>query len=184
MWQDADVFVHGHAIRHPCGQLPTDRRRHGTPAIAGGTEKYHHKLFGLTIDPDRLTAIRHERKPNSRYSSFAQCEFEVREVESLFRRENIPHINSTHFGGGNLGEDSGREGCRAAFQVTSAPFVSRAYPFPQTCPAAVTNLDSPNEKPGIAAGLLFSAYAQDGITAACPLMAKSTSSRLATAYIA
>jgi regulator of PEP synthase PpsR (kinase-PPPase family) len=55
------------------------------------------KLFGLTIDPDRLTAIRHERKPNSRYSSYAQCEFEVREVESLFRRENIPNINSTHF---------------------------------------------------------------------------------------
>ncbi|QCI11471.1 kinase/pyrophosphorylase [Pseudomonas putida] len=60
-------------------------------------KKYQHKLFGLTIDPDRLTAIRHERKPNSRYSSFAQCEFEVREVENLFRRENIPNINSTHF---------------------------------------------------------------------------------------
>lgn len=58
---------------------------------------HKHKLFGLTIDPDRLTAIRHERKPNSRYSSFAQCEFEVREVENLLRRENIPHINSTHF---------------------------------------------------------------------------------------
>ncbi|MGE8068338.1 kinase/pyrophosphorylase, partial [Pseudomonas sp. NPDC089569] len=58
---------------------------------------HQHKLFGLTIDPDRLTAIRNERKPNSRYSSYAQCEFEVREVENLFRRENIPHINSTHF---------------------------------------------------------------------------------------
>ena len=44
-----------------------------------------------------LTAIRNERKPNSRYASFAQCEFEVREVENLFRRENIAHINSTHF---------------------------------------------------------------------------------------
>ena len=32
-----------------------------------------------------------------RDSSYAQCEFEVREVENLFRRENIPHINSTHF---------------------------------------------------------------------------------------
>lgn len=58
---------------------------------------YRRKLFGLTIDPDRLTAIRNERKPNSRYSSYAQCEFEVREVENLFRRENIAHINSTHF---------------------------------------------------------------------------------------
>jgi regulator of PEP synthase PpsR (kinase-PPPase family) len=66
-------------------QLPSALRAH------------QHKLFGLTIDPDRLTAIRNERKPNSRYSSYAQCEFEVREVENLFRRENIPHINSTHF---------------------------------------------------------------------------------------
>jgi regulator of PEP synthase PpsR (kinase-PPPase family) len=56
-----------------------------------------HKLFGLTIDADRLSAIRHERRPNSRYASFAQCEFEVREVENLFRRENIPSIDSTHF---------------------------------------------------------------------------------------
>lgn len=60
-------------------------------------KEYKDKLFGLTIDPDRLAAIRHERKPNSRYASFAQCEFEVREVEGLFRRENIAFINSTHF---------------------------------------------------------------------------------------
>ncbi len=55
------------------------------------------KLFGLTIDPDRLAAIRNERKPNSRYASYAQCEFEVREVEGMFTRENITFINSTHF---------------------------------------------------------------------------------------
>jgi regulator of PEP synthase PpsR (kinase-PPPase family) len=71
-----------------------DMERLQLPAVL---KKHHNKLFGLTIDPDRLTAIRHERKPNSRYSSFAQCEFEVREVENLFRRENIPNINSTHF---------------------------------------------------------------------------------------
>lgn len=65
--------------------------------LPNALKPYRHKLFGLTIDPDRLTAIRHERKPNSRYASFAQCEFEVREVENLFRRENIPYINSTHF---------------------------------------------------------------------------------------
>ncbi|MBD1551993.1 pyruvate, water dikinase regulatory protein [Pseudomonas typographi] len=65
--------------------------------LPGALQAHRQKLFGLTIDADRLTAIRHERKPNSRYSSFAQCEFEVREVENLFRRENIPNINSTHF---------------------------------------------------------------------------------------
>lgn len=65
--------------------------------LPNALRQHKHKLFGLTIDPDRLTAIRNERKPNSRYASFAQCEFEVREVENLFRRENIAHINSTHF---------------------------------------------------------------------------------------
>lgn len=65
--------------------------------LPSALKPYKDKLFGLTIDPDRLTAIRHERKPNSRYASYAQCEFEVREVENLLRREAIPHINSTHF---------------------------------------------------------------------------------------
>ena len=65
--------------------------------LPNALKPYKHKLFGLTIDPERLSAIRNERKPNSRYSSFAQCEFEVREVEQLFRKENITFINSTHF---------------------------------------------------------------------------------------
>jgi len=60
-------------------------------------KEHREKLFGLTIDVDRLAAIRHERKPNSRYSSYAQCEFEVREVEGLFARDNINFINTTHF---------------------------------------------------------------------------------------
>ncbi|TBU97638.1 posphoenolpyruvate synthetase regulatory kinase/phosphorylase PpsR [Phytopseudomonas dryadis] len=65
--------------------------------LSDSLKKYRDKLFGLTIDPDRLTAIRNERKPNSRYASYAQCEFEVREVENLFRRESINYIDSTHF---------------------------------------------------------------------------------------
>lgn len=53
------------------------------------------KVFGLTIEPERLTAIRHERRPGSRYSSEAQCEYEVHEVEKLFKKENIPFLNTT-----------------------------------------------------------------------------------------
>lgn len=56
---------------------------------------YREKLFGLTIDPDRLTVIRHERKANSRYSSWQQCCYEVDEVESLYRREKIPFVTTT-----------------------------------------------------------------------------------------
>lgn len=54
-----------------------------------------HKLFGLTIDPKRLQAIRSERRPNSRYSSLEQCEKEVKEVEQFFKCENIPFISTT-----------------------------------------------------------------------------------------
>lgn len=60
-------------------------------------QQHRDKLFGLTIDVDRLVAIRNERKPNSRYCSFSQCEYEVREVENLFTREGISFINTTQF---------------------------------------------------------------------------------------
>lgn len=58
---------------------------------------HRHKLHGLTIDPFQLAAIRNERRPNSPYASMDQCSHEVREVEKLFRRENIPSINTTNF---------------------------------------------------------------------------------------
>lgn len=53
------------------------------------------KLFGLTIDPDRLSAIRNERRANSRYASLKQCYHEVDEVEMLFERNNIPYLTTT-----------------------------------------------------------------------------------------
>lgn len=57
--------------------------------------KHKQKLFGLTIDPERLSAIRTERKANSRYASLKQCYHEVDEVEFLYERENIPFISTT-----------------------------------------------------------------------------------------
>lgn len=57
--------------------------------------EYRDKLFGLTIDVEQLHAIRSERRANSQYASMQQCRLEVTEVEGLFRRENIPFLNST-----------------------------------------------------------------------------------------
>ena len=56
-----------------------------------------HKLFGLTIDPERLAAIREERRENSLYASLRQCRMEVAEVEALYRKNQIPWINSTNY---------------------------------------------------------------------------------------
>jgi len=57
--------------------------------------KHERKLYGLTIAPERLQQIRNERKPNSRYASPAQVEYELRAAEGLFRRYGIPFISTT-----------------------------------------------------------------------------------------
>ncbi|WP_206486554.1 pyruvate, water dikinase regulatory protein [Thalassotalea sp. G2M2-11] len=53
------------------------------------------KLFGLTIDAQRLIDIRTGRMANSKYSSARQCRMEVREVERLYKKEKIPFLNTT-----------------------------------------------------------------------------------------
>ena len=53
------------------------------------------KLYALTIRPDRLREIRHERRPNSRYSSAQQVAFEVRAAEALYDRIGIPYLDTT-----------------------------------------------------------------------------------------
>jgi regulator of PEP synthase PpsR (kinase-PPPase family) len=59
--------------------------------------RFKSKLFGLTINADRLHQIRSERRANSQYSSLRQCKMELREVENLYRREHIPFLNSTTY---------------------------------------------------------------------------------------
>ncbi|NDH51294.1 MAG: kinase/pyrophosphorylase [Betaproteobacteria bacterium] len=53
------------------------------------------KLFGLTIKPDRLSEIRHERRPNSRYASLENCRFEISEAEAMMRRSGIRWLSTT-----------------------------------------------------------------------------------------
>lgn len=55
------------------------------------------KIFGLTIDAQRLIDIREGRMSNSKYASARQCRMEVREVEKLYKKERIPFINTTKF---------------------------------------------------------------------------------------
>ena len=53
------------------------------------------RLFGLTIDPERLRRIRSERRPGTAYSSPSRCRTEVREAESLFARHGLPHLDTS-----------------------------------------------------------------------------------------
>jgi regulator of PEP synthase PpsR (kinase-PPPase family) len=73
--------------------IPEDFERNALP---GDVLAHKAKCFGLTIDPVRLAQIRHERRPGSRYAALENCRQEVRDAESLMRREGIPWLSSTH----------------------------------------------------------------------------------------
>ena len=53
------------------------------------------RLFGLTIDPERLQKIRSERRPGTAYASPSRCRTEVREAEALFERHRIPCLDTS-----------------------------------------------------------------------------------------
>ena len=54
------------------------------------------KLFGLTIDPERLQQIRQERRANSRYAQMETCRREVAAAEAMLRAERIPTLSTTY----------------------------------------------------------------------------------------
>jgi [pyruvate, water dikinase]-phosphate phosphotransferase / [pyruvate, water dikinase] kinase len=53
------------------------------------------KLFGLTIEPERLHRIRQERRPKSPYASLECCKDELRRAHTIFTRLNIHVIDTT-----------------------------------------------------------------------------------------
>jgi regulator of PEP synthase PpsR (kinase-PPPase family) len=57
--------------------------------------QFKHKLFGLSIAPERLSEVRNERRPNSRYASLENCRYEVAEAERMMKREGIRWSSST-----------------------------------------------------------------------------------------
>jgi regulator of PEP synthase PpsR (kinase-PPPase family) len=57
--------------------------------------KLRDRCFGLTTTPARLSQVRNERRPNSRYASLEQCSYELRQAEKLFRTHRIPMVNSS-----------------------------------------------------------------------------------------
>jgi regulator of PEP synthase PpsR (kinase-PPPase family) len=53
------------------------------------------KLFGLMIDAERLQRIREERRRGSPYASPERCRADVRQAQGIFRRLDVPVLNTT-----------------------------------------------------------------------------------------
>ena len=107
---EADVILVGVSR---CGKTPTSlylAMQHGIkaanyPLIPDDFERdalpssllpYKRKCFGLTIDADRLSQIRNERRPGSKYAALANCRYEINEAERLMKRDGIHWLSSTH----------------------------------------------------------------------------------------
>jgi len=73
--------------------IPEDFERGQLPRSLAPHRK---KCFGLTIDPGRLSQIRNERRPGSKYAAMENCRYEVNEAEAMMRREGIAWLSSTH----------------------------------------------------------------------------------------
>lgn len=65
------------------------------PALPQAIATLQDRVFGLTISPQHLCKIREERKPNSKYASYEQCEYEVSKAELIFNNSRLSYLNTT-----------------------------------------------------------------------------------------
>lgn len=72
--------------------IPEDFERGHLPSTL---ELHRNKLFGLTIEPERLHQIREERRADSVYASLTNCHYEIAEAEKMMRREGIRWLDSS-----------------------------------------------------------------------------------------
>lgn len=73
--------------------IPDDFERNQMPS---DLMPFRKKLFGLTIDPMRLSEIRNERRPGSNYAKIENCRYEVSAAEAMMRKQAIPWLSTTN----------------------------------------------------------------------------------------
>lgn len=72
--------------------IPEDFERGELPTAL---PPFKDKIFGLSISPERLSEIRNERRPGSKYASLENCRQEIKAAEFMMRREGISWLSST-----------------------------------------------------------------------------------------
>jgi len=72
--------------------IPEDFERGKFPSAL---QAFKSKIFGLSITPERLSEIRNERRPGSKYAALENCRYEVNEAEAMMKREGVRWLSST-----------------------------------------------------------------------------------------
>lgn len=73
--------------------IPEDFERGHLPPVLN---QFKGKLFGLSINPVRLSQIRNSRRPGSNYASLDNCRYEVSAAENMMEKEGITFLSSTN----------------------------------------------------------------------------------------
>jgi regulator of PEP synthase PpsR (kinase-PPPase family) len=53
------------------------------------------RCFGLTTTVARLSRVRQERRPDSRYASEEQCRFELRRATAMYETHSLPTVDTS-----------------------------------------------------------------------------------------
>jgi regulator of PEP synthase PpsR (kinase-PPPase family) len=69
-----------------------DLERNDLPGLLG---EHVSRCVGLTTTVERLSRVRNERRPDSRYASVDQCRWELRRAADLYAAHRIPVIDSS-----------------------------------------------------------------------------------------
>jgi [pyruvate, water dikinase]-phosphate phosphotransferase / [pyruvate, water dikinase] kinase len=69
-----------------------DLERDTLPEILGD---FRDRVIGLTTTVERLSRVRGERRPDSRYASTEQCRWELRRASALYDAHRVPTIDSS-----------------------------------------------------------------------------------------
>jgi [pyruvate, water dikinase]-phosphate phosphotransferase / [pyruvate, water dikinase] kinase len=72
--------------------IPDDFERGKLPS---GLLPFKNKIFGLSIAADRLSEVRNERRPGSKYAALENCRYEINEAEKMMRQNGIRWMSST-----------------------------------------------------------------------------------------
>lgn len=78
-----------------CANFPLTPDDFERGALPNSVLPYRDKLFGMTINVDRLQTIRQERRPGSKYASLAQCKMEIAAAERMMEDNGIPMLNTS-----------------------------------------------------------------------------------------
>ena len=78
-----------------CANYPLTEEDLAAGMMPKGMQPYRDRIFGLTIDPVRLQAIRQERRNRGGYADIKQCRYEVRQAEAVFHDGKVPYVDTS-----------------------------------------------------------------------------------------